>query len=248
MAQTPVTAADIAAWCDPDQETVLTFDQAAYAFHALGPRARFIQTTRANGILLDAGAGDGSSLTLRDWFAPYRTDLRMFAWASDKGVGFDRFDGHELGFWPDERPDFDGRQFDAILSANFIEHVGAPLAFVMWAASRLAPGGRLYLEWPRMPSMILPTAAQLAAHGVNVMTGRYDDDGTHRTMPPRIDDVREALARTGMDVLEGGTVSVPFLDQQLAIQARRRGDLAALTIAYWSHTSWCQYLVAQKGR
>jgi SAM-dependent methyltransferase len=246
LAEPSFTAAQIADWCNPDQPTVLSLNDATYAFQMLGPRNRFIQTTRFGGALLDAGAGDGSSLTLRKWLAPQRNDLRMYAWAGEKGDGFAAFDGCEVGYWPQHVPQFGGLSFDAILCANFIEHIDDPLDFIAWAVSRLAPAGRLYLEWPRLESIDLPGAAALRELGVHVTTGTYHDDNTHRQNPPLAADVIRTLGDLGLAVRQSGTVSIPFIDQQVAIHARRTNTLAALTIAYWSYTGWCQYLIAEK--
>jgi SAM-dependent methyltransferase len=246
LAEPRMTAAEIAAWSNPDQQTSLSLNDATFTFQMLGPRNRFIQTTGLGGALLDAGAGNGSSLTLRKWLAPQRNDLRMYAWAGEQGEGFSAFEGFEVGYWPQHVPHFGGRAFDAILCANFIEHIDDPLEFIAWAVSRLAPGGRLYLEWPRLESMNLPTNAALREVGVHVTTGRYHDDDTHRQNPPLAEDVHGKLASLGMAVRESGVVSIPFIDQQLAIHARREKELASMTMAYWSHTGWCQYLVAEK--
>jgi SAM-dependent methyltransferase len=171
----------------------------------------------------------------------------MFAWAAEYNQGFGRYRDSEVGFWPEHRPDFGDRKFDAIFSANFIEHIDDPLAFVKWAASRLAARGRMYLEWPTPQSLHLPTTKELAAAGVNVMVGAYHDDTTHRPEPPKMEDVSATLLSHGLIITESGFVRVPFIDRQLAIHARRASDLVAMTLAYWSHTDWCQYLVAELG-
>ena len=61
----------------------------------------------------------------------------MFAFAIERGGMFDRYDGYELGSWPDVKPDFGGRQFDAVFAANFIEHIDQPIEFIRWAVNRL---------------------------------------------------------------------------------------------------------------
>lgn len=215
--------------------------------HAYGPRVRFVKLLPPEASLLDAGAGDGSLSIFRQWPAPPRPDLTMFAWAGDHGSGFGNFDGSEVGYWPENPPDFSGRKFDAVFSANFIEHIADPLAFVEWTSTRLTERGRIYLEWPRPESIGLPGSAELAAAGVRVMTGRYHDDQTHMPAPPVFEEVRGRLAHCGLTVVEHGIVRVPYFDRQLAIHARRNKDVVAMTLAYWSYTEWCQYLVAEAG-
>jgi SAM-dependent methyltransferase len=170
----------------------------------------------------------------------------MLAWASVEGAGFPDYDGYEVGRWPEAPPNFGGREFEAIFCANFIEHIIRPLDFVRLAASRLAPGGRLYLEWPTETSIKLPTRFQFQDAGLPVMIGAYHDDPSHRQKPPLLADVRAAIVEAGLTETSWGVASVPFIDQQLAIRSREAGDMVGMTLAYWSHTGWTQYLVAEK--
>jgi hypothetical protein len=39
---------------------------------------------------------------------------------------------------------------------------------------------------------------------------------------------------------------VSFIDQQVAIQARRENDVVAMTLAYWSYSGWLHFLMAEK--
>ena len=233
--------------CRPVREPLLSFDDAVRNLHAFGPRCRFIKTLPPSAAVLDVGAGDGSLQVFRHWPDPPRPDLLMFAWAGIKGASFDLYDASEVGSWPEHPPSFGGRRFDAIIAANFVEHIDDPIAFVEWSIARLAPGGRLYLEWPRPESALLPTTADLAALGLPIMTGNYFDDATHRATIPDAGAVRSAIAGAGLTLRENGIVSVSFVDQELAIHAARARDTVNLTLAYWSMTGWCQYLVAEAG-
>lgn len=241
-----LTPEEVAAWSDPAQKPLLSAEDAVYALHTFGPRARFVKTLPPGASVLDAGAGDGTSIVFKTWPAPARADLRMFAWAGDKGSHFEQFEGHEVGFWPQNPPDFGGRTFDAIMSCNFLEHIESPLKFLQLCGDRVASKGRLYLEWPRVESIGLPSTRELAAAGVGVMTGRYDDDYTHRADLPLYDDVAAALVDAGFAISEHGIARVPMVDQQVAIHARRANDIVGMTLAYWSLTGWCQYLTADR--
>jgi SAM-dependent methyltransferase len=242
-----ITPRSIAAWCDPAITPTLQAGEATEAFHALSPKVRFIKTLPIEASVLDAGAGAGSVILFKDWPAPARTDLHMFAWAGERGDYFDRFEAAEVGWWPQDPPHFGGRQFHAIMSTNFIEHIDDPAVFIRHCADRLTPFGRIYLEWPRSESIDLPSTAALAAAGVTVMTGRYHDDATHRPVPPSLTEVTDALVRSGLRIVERGTARVPMVDQQLAIHARRDNDIVGMTLAYWSFTEWCQFVVAERG-
>jgi SAM-dependent methyltransferase len=232
--------------CRPGREPILTPEQAIHSLHAFGPRCRFIKTLPLGSRVLDVGAGDGSLQVFRSWPDPARPDLRMFAWADTEGASFNRFERFEVGLWPEKPPAFDGRQFDAILAANFIEHIDDPITFIAWAISRLAPQGRLFLEWPRAESAFLPTTAELATAGLPIMTGNYFDDDTHRSAIPDVIAVTAAITGAGLRLRESGIASVPFVDQEVAIHAARSQDIVNLTLAYWSMTGWCQYLFAER--
>jgi SAM-dependent methyltransferase len=241
-----MTADHIAAWSDPAQPSVLPFEDAVRAMHALGPRVRFLKTLPYGAHLLDAGAGDGGTMLLRDWPEPARPDIKMYAWAGDRGSGFDRYAQAEVGFWPQHPPRFGGMLFDAVFSANFIEHIDDPLEFVAWACGKLTPNGRIFLEWPRPASVGLPTTQALASRGVRVATGAYHDDHTHRQIPPAMEAVTTTLKAAGLHVMETGISRIPFIDQQVAIHARRENDLVAMTLSYWSYSGWLQFLMAEK--
>ena len=50
----------------------------------------------------------------------------------------------------------------------------------------------------------------------------------------------------GLEIEAWGIVSVPFVDGELASASRANGDVVGATMAYWSFTEWCQYLVGRR--
>lgn len=76
-----LSARDIATWCDPSQETAISYSDSMYFFHLLGPRARFMQGLPQGATILDAGAGDGALVGLRAWLMPHRSDLALYGLA-----------------------------------------------------------------------------------------------------------------------------------------------------------------------
>ena len=210
----------------------------------LSPQCRFLKALPASAAVLDVGAGDGALQVYRGWPPPKRPDLTMYAFAMDRGALFDRYDGNELGTWPAGRPNFGGKLFDAIFAANFIEHIERPLDFIGWAATRLAQGGRIFLEWPRKVSLSLPTTAELQAIGIDVMAGNYFDDATHRAERPASADVRAALVAAGLRIEASGIVQTPWLQDHLMAMGKLADDRVHRTLAYWSFTGWTQYIVA----
>jgi hypothetical protein len=240
-----LTAVDVERWSNPDQVPVMSESEAEAAFHTFGPRARFLKTLPLGAVVLDVGAGDGSSLVFKEWPAPARPDLRMFAWAGDKGEGFEKFEGWEVGYWPETPPRFEGMKFDAIFSANFLEHIAQWQAFIRLTASKINAGGYYYVEWPRFESIDFPSTKELLAVGVDVTTGKYHDDLTHQETPPDFDEVLAVFDGCGLSVVEQGVVRVPMIDQQLAIYGRKSSNRVSQTLAYWSMSGWCQYIVAR---
>jgi SAM-dependent methyltransferase len=236
----------IRAWAEAAERTHLADTAAIEAWHILGAQCRFVKTLPAAASVLDVGAGDGSLQVYRTWPPPPRPDLTMFAFAIERGGMFDRYDGYELGTWPAVKPDFGGRQFDAVFAANFIEHIDQPIEFIRWAVNRLTPRGRIFLEWPRPESLTLPTAPELHVVGLDVMTGNYFDDATHRHEPPSAQAVHAELTAAGLRIEATGITRVPFLEDHLLALGKSADDMVSRTLAYWSFTSWCQYAVAQR--
>jgi SAM-dependent methyltransferase len=234
----------IRAWCDSAAKLALADGEALEAWHLLSPQCRFLKALPDQAAVLDVGAGDGALQIYRHWPPPQRPDLTMYAFAMDRGSLFDRYDGYELGMWPSARPGFGDKQFDAIFAANFIEHIEAPLDFIRWAAGRLAPRGRLFLEWPRETSLSLPTTAALQAVGVDVMTGNYFDDATHRPQLPPARAVQAALIAAGLQIEATGIAQTPWLHDHLMAIGKLTNDRVHRTLAYWSFTGWTQYVVA----
>jgi SAM-dependent methyltransferase len=237
---------DIVAWFNPDRPPYLSIDGAMQAFHTYGSRARFLKTLPIGTAVLDAGAGDGNLQVFREWLDPKRPDLKMYAWANIKGQNFHKYDGYEVGSWPSELPNFSGVKFGAVFAANFIEHIDKPQLFVEMCARRLSQNGSIYLEWPHPSSVDLPLTSDLKAAGVKVMTGNYYCDKTHKKEVPSFDLISQTLKSNGFEIRETGIASVPFVDQELAIHSANGADITSATLAYWSHTGWCQYLIANR--
>jgi SAM-dependent methyltransferase len=215
-------------------------------WHSLSHQCRFVKTLQAAASVLDVGAGDGALQIYRKWPAPERLDLKMHAFAMDRGSMFGHYDGYELGAWPEGKPNFCGRRFDAIFAANFIEHIDEPIDFVRWSAGHLSARGRIFLEWPRPESLSLPTATELHAIGIDVMTGNYFDDATHRSELPSTEAVHACLMSAGLKVEAAGTLRVPYFEDHLMAYGKRTDDMVSRTLAYWSFTGWTQFVVAQR--
>ena len=214
-----------------------------FTFH---PRTVFLKTLPYAADVVDIGAGDGSLSVFKRWPEPARPDLTLHAYSLDKGRLFDDFSSYALGDWDTQPPEFDGRVFDAVVCAHFIEHIADPRSFVAWAARKLRPGGRVYLEWPSPAALTLPPRGELEALGVPLMISRFDDDATHKALPATEDIVAASRAH-GFAVEAQGIVRLPMLEDELLAHFRRDADGFPRQAAFWSRTGWSQYLVLRRG-
>ena len=214
-----------------------------FTFH---PRTAFLKNLPYGREVVDIGAGDGSLSVFLSWPAPERNDLELHAYSIEKGASFDKFRSYELSDWNLAPPEFNGRTFDAIVCAHFIEHIADPVSFVEWAARKLNPGGRVYLEWPSPASLALPSRTELDALGVPVMISNFHDDATHRDLPDG-DAIQAACVARGFTIEARGVVRLPWLEDEMLAHFRDDADGFPRQAAFWSRTGWSQYLVLQRG-
>jgi 2-polyprenyl-3-methyl-5-hydroxy-6-metoxy-1,4-benzoquinol methylase len=215
------------------------------AYHTYHPRVIFLKTLAKNSEVLDVGAGDGSLTVFRDWINPKRKDVSLYAYAAEKGSGFDNYSSFELGFWPEQKPDFGMRLFDAIYCSHFIEHIEQPLDFISWCVSRLRVGGRAYIEWPSPSSLEQPAATNFREVGIPLIISNFRDDASH--VLDR-NSIIQRLETAGAVIDQTGIVTNPFFEHEVRAHFGRPNysDDIALTMAYWSKSRWAQYVVATK--
>lgn len=224
------------------QENGSRAQQLYFQFH---PRTAFLKTLPAGAVVADIGAGDGSLSVFRDWPDPQRRDLRLYAYSIEKGERFDAFEGYEISDWNLAPPEFGGLQFDAVVSAHFVEHIDDPSSLVDWLARKLKPGGRAYVEWPSEASLDLPGRAALLEAGVDLVISRFDDDGTHQALPDRAVLERRA-AEAGLTVEAAGIVRLPWIEEEFMGHFRDAADRFPAQAAFWSWTGWSQFLVLEQ--
>lgn len=238
--------ADIVAWYERERVPSVSAERAQELYFQFHPRTAFLKMLPAGASVVDIGAGDGSLSVFREWPEPQRRDLRMFAYSIEKGERFDAFEGYEISDWNRSPPRFGERLFDAIVCCHFIEHIDDPLSFVAWARERLADGGRLYLEWPSVHSIDLPSLQQVRDAGVPLVISRYDDDNTHKNDVPDRQALRAAFEGDGFDIEQDGIVRLPWLEEELLANFREAQDPFPRQAAFWSMTRWSQFIVAAK--
>lgn len=240
-----LTVEDIQAWYQRPRRSTLPKQRVMELYFTFHPRTAFLKTLPRDATVADIGAGDGSLSVFRKWPEPERPDLELHAYSLEKGRLFDEFASFELGDWNAAPPQFGDRAFDGIVCAHFIEHIADPASLVAWAAPRLRPGGRMYLEWPAPASLSLPPRDALERVGVPIMISRFDDDRTHRALPDA-DAIVAAVLDAGLVLETRGTVRLPWLEDE--ILAHYKDDEAGFgrQAAFWSMTGWSQYLVVRR--
>jgi len=240
-----MTLQDIIDWYQRPRRAQSTGGRAQELYFLFHPRTAFLKTLPVGAELVDIGAGDGSLVNFREWPDPARRDLHMYAYSIEKGDRFDAFEGYEISDWNVAPPEFDGKRFDAIISAHFIEHIEDPATFVAWAARKLVPGGRAYVEWPSPAALTLPSRSELLDAGVDMVISRFDDDATHQALPDR-GAIEAHAAAAGLSCTASGIVRLPWIEDELMAHFRDASDRFPAQAAFWSWTGWSQYLILEQ--
>jgi SAM-dependent methyltransferase len=237
----------IKAWFDKPRTRSVAEGRVMELYFTFHPRTAFLKTLPPDASVADIGAGDGSLSVFKGWPVPERKDLKMYAYSIEKGRLFDEFEGYEISDWNVAPPEFDGRTFDAILSAHFIEHIADPTSFVAWAARKLNADGRIYLEWPSKASLDLPPRKDLEAAGIPMIISRFNDDSTHRQLPDG-DVMVAAFEAAGFVIETRGIVRLPWLEDEMLAHFKDSDVRFPRQAAFWSRTGWSQYLVIRRAQ
>lgn len=164
----------------------------------LNPRYAGLPTTwfRRPLRVLDAGAGPADGLLARAFLAPGSrfegVNITPLVDGSPERAAFDAYtvadlDQSDLSFAPDSA-------YDYVVCSHTIEHLCDGLALVPRLAAKVAPGGRLYLEWPA------PKSERFPVRGLGL---HFRDDATH-VRAYTLGAVLDALAGSGLTVEYAG--------------------------------------------
>jgi SAM-dependent methyltransferase len=237
----------VSGWLQSPETPRTTLEQTDQAFNLVTPRSVFLKNLPFGSSLLDLGAGDGTLSVYRNWPLYDRFDIKMYALSLMKGIRFDLYDGYELKNFEEAEDLFPGVTLNAIVCAHFIEHMNEPHKTLDLFASRLAPGGCVYLEWPHALSKRMPPRLSLIKNGVNISTTRFDDDDTH-VDTWSMEKIISLLQERKMVIETAGRVHFTFLADELRNHGHAQVDIARTTMGLWARVGWAQYLVAFKPR
>lgn len=243
-AESKLDSNQIARWFREVRTPQVSPERVLELFFTFHPRTAFLKTLPLHARVADIGAGDGSLSVFRDWPAPDRKDLELYAYSIEKGRLFDEFEAFEISDWNVEPPEFEGVQFDAVVSGHFIEHIGDPGSLAKWMARKVKPGGRAYIEWPSVNSLALPSREELAAKGVDLVISRFADDATHQDLPDR-STICESMRASGFEIESEGVIRMPWIEDQLMANYRDAPDPFPRQAAFWLMTGWSQYIVVR---
>lgn len=235
----------LAAWVKRSRKATLKANELDPAMSWSHPRVQFIKTLLHEASLLDFGAGDGGLSVYRTWPSPRRDDLNFYGYSLEPVERARDYRSVEIARFEDRAPDFGGKVFDAVFCSHVIEHLSDLNRFFAWLGGALAPGGRVYLEWPSPVTLTLPKRTALLEFGVDLMVSNFHDDATHIELPDRAT-VIAGLENAGCVVETSAIVRLPFYEDELLAHDQLKPNPGYRLQAYWSYTGWCQYLVAQK--
>jgi SAM-dependent methyltransferase len=145
--------------------------------------------------ILDVGCGNNSPSTTKKWFPNCHysgVDIQQYNNSEDDMKAMDEFylvgvDGSGYSAIPDASYDF-------IILHHVVEHMRDPKPALTTICSKLKPGGYIWVAFPSLRSLALPSAEG---------TLQFCDDVTHVYVPD-IREISNILLRCGVSVIHAG--------------------------------------------
>ena len=145
--------------------------------------------------ILDIGCGNNSPSTTKHWFPGCRyegADIQQYNLSGTDLVAMDAFyllgaDGSGYSAIPD-------RSYDFIILHHVVEHMADPLPILATVCSKLKPGGLIWIGFPSLRSLSLPSGEG---------TLQFCDDPTHVRVP-HVWEISNILLANGVKVLHAG--------------------------------------------
>jgi len=145
--------------------------------------------------ILDIGCGNYSPSTTKHWFPGCHyagADIQEYNLTEQDLAAIDLF--YPLGVDGSGYAEIPNDSFDFILLHHVVEHMPDPLPILASICSKLKPGGVIWIAFPSMRSLSLPSAEG---------TLQFCDDPTHVRVPD-VREVSNVLLAHGVKVLHAG--------------------------------------------
>lgn len=162
------------------------------------PQFRFLpRELRATEIkLLDVGCGNHSPTIARDWLPQVRYyGLDRVIYNNDEADLGSMEKMYEIDIQTDSLEEIPNEFFDLIVFNHVIEHVRNGLEILQQLAAKLKPGGKIYVEFPGVRSLALPSIPN---------TLQFCDDPTHVRVYS-VQEVANTLLAHNIQILKAGT-------------------------------------------
>jgi 2-polyprenyl-3-methyl-5-hydroxy-6-metoxy-1,4-benzoquinol methylase len=153
--------------------------------------------------ILDIGCGNGSPSLTKRWFPGCHyagADIQRYNLTGADDTAMDTFfplgaDGSGYAAIPDTSYDF-------VILNHVIEHMADPAPVVTALCAKLKPGGYIWIAFPSLRSLALPSSAD--------ETLQFCDDPTHVRVPD-LREIANVLLANGVKVLHAGRSREGFL-------------------------------------
>ena len=145
--------------------------------------------------ILDVGCGHGSVLLTKRWYPRchyFGLDLSRDSFSSEELSHMEKLFVADLDC--DDLSELPDGHFDVIVMSHVIEHLRDGLSAVERLIKKLGPRGRIYIEFPSVRSLGLPSARR---------TLQFCDDPTHVRVYG-VSEVANVLLASGLRVIRAG--------------------------------------------
>ncbi len=146
--------------------------------------------------ILDIGCGNNSPSVTKHWFSGCHysgADIQRYNLSSEDDAAMDAFyllgtDGSGYDVIPDGGYDF-------VIMNHVLEHMPEPAAALATVCSKLKPGGYIWIAFPSLRSLSLPSSED--------ETLQFCDDPTHVYVPD-VREVANTLLANGVKIVHAG--------------------------------------------
>jgi SAM-dependent methyltransferase len=153
--------------------------------------------------ILDIGCGNNSPSVTKRWFPESYyagADIQRYNLSGEDDAAMDAFyllgkDGSGYAAIPDDSYDF-------VILNHVLEHIAAPALVLAAVCTKLKPGGYIWIAFPSLRSLSLPSSEDETLH--------FCDDPTHVYLPG-IREVANILLANGVKVVHAGRSREGFL-------------------------------------